>query len=198
MRGTRDSRVSCRRPRLLTTRRTLRYAGLVASRCRSSQDALWAKKGSLLRNLISLLFRVILQQSRPLKDSTPPCPILVVMLASQLGYRPPGSVLQPSGVIATRFTPYLCPRRTAVSRRLSVSQIRTQSSLEPLTTHPPSVWRHCYAIHPRRVVGEDSDIASSVTIDARVMALIDTGIIRRRCLLFILLSPAHPAERGRR
>src|SRR5262249_23635440 len=58
---------------------------------RNSEDSLWAKKGSQLRNLISLLSLVVLQQCRPLKDSAPPCPILVVMLASQSGNRPPGS-----------------------------------------------------------------------------------------------------------
>ena len=51
---------------------------------------------------------------------------------------------------------------------------------------------------PHEHASESAGIASSVTIDARVVALIYTGIIRRRCLLFILLSPAHPAERGRR
>ena len=45
---------------------------------------------------------------------------------------------------------------------------------------------------------EENGNNGHVTIDARVMALIDTAIIRRRCLLFIFLSPAHPAERGRR
>ena len=36
MRGTRDSNVSCRRTRLLTTRRTLQNVRLIGSQCRSS------------------------------------------------------------------------------------------------------------------------------------------------------------------